>query len=764
MTQDQTLLFGAKYQPDAVSQEEIKNAKLKSSELEKQLKSQVQEADTPPAPSLESEYRGVRSMRFSEKRHATKHIFDRNCLFCGKVRKLLKSKVRDEFYTCQKQNIQHTIEEEAKLLNDTTLLGKISAIRDFIAKETKYHKNCRKEYEYRAKSAIKQNNEKENSAWQKKKIILYFGDVQRMSDLLNGLGLSDTDIDLEKRKRSVLEQKIVMHFGDKIKTFIHPTIGVDGRSFKYKIWRGKEVATRFGTFFGTLNFGVFGTNFFRFGTAIVFFGTATRGGPKYWYYNYIMERPTRSRKQPSRLADYEVSGDSGWVVRGRGRRGGRGLAVPNQLIRPNALTIQGQTGSLTLNELTPEEAAQYLEAAQQHSSRGSIPVMVEEPNIIPTPDDESEDVSEEENERNSVESEREIEEESEQSDIRGSEEENEGNSEKSERESEEENEGNSKKSERESEEESEPSTPPTRSRRRCRRAIGTPSPGRRWEERRRAHNHSAERQSLSRSQSEESNADITKSDLSLGEETLAPVTEGSSQQRKRQRATHMRWKLVFKAGKKLSNILVDRKHRYKFGVWKVLSNGILYRCNHRPQQNPCKCTVLQSGNAIIQRGVHITSCPKQENIYESLVIYRDAKREGLKNKGKSAKAITDPIIAKHFASNRRMKLVNRTQVCKSINKARAKTRPKNPKTLDFSFEDDGIPDGLNLHDVVTAKRRHIVCFTNKQARLLENAKRWTQKDYIRVLKHIKTVILGNSYAMKECVVDFEKSVWLAIEK
>ncbi|KZR95616.1 Uncharacterized protein APZ42_010554, partial [Daphnia magna] len=66
------------------------------------------------------------------------------------------------------------------------------------------------------------------------------------------------------------------------------------------------------------------------------------------------------------------------------------------------------------------------------------------------------------------------------------------------------------KSERESEEESEPITSPTQSRRRCRRAIGTPSPGRHWEERRRAHNHSAERQSLSRIQSEESNADITK--------------------------------------------------------------------------------------------------------------------------------------------------------------------------------------------------------------------------------------------------------------
>ena len=39
------------------------------------------------------------------------------------------------------------------------------------------------------------------------------------------------------------------------------------------------------------------------------------------YLLIIMERPTRSRKQPSRLADFEVS-DSGRVVQGRGRRGG----------------------------------------------------------------------------------------------------------------------------------------------------------------------------------------------------------------------------------------------------------------------------------------------------------------------------------------------------------------------------------------------------------------------------------------------------------
>jgi hypothetical protein len=53
----------------------------------------------------------------------------------------------------------------------------------------------------------------------------------------------------------------------------------------HAISHGISVATRFGTFFGTLNFVRFGTNFFCFGTAIVFFGTATRGGPKYWYFD-----------------------------------------------------------------------------------------------------------------------------------------------------------------------------------------------------------------------------------------------------------------------------------------------------------------------------------------------------------------------------------------------------------------------------------------------------------------------------------------------
>ena len=77
-----------------------------------------------------------------------------------------------------------------------------------------------------------------------------------------------------------------------------------------------------------------------------------------------MERPTRVRKQPSRLADFELGEDSGKLVRGgnghvgRGGRGGRGRKVGgvvrggrgamasagNGPIRPNALPTTDEIG------------------------------------------------------------------------------------------------------------------------------------------------------------------------------------------------------------------------------------------------------------------------------------------------------------------------------------------------------------------------------------------------------------------------------------
>ncbi|EFX65308.1 hypothetical protein DAPPUDRAFT_333307 [Daphnia pulex] len=274
-----------------------------------------------------------------------------------------------------------------------------------------------------------------------------------------------------------------------------------------------------------------------------------------------MERPKRARKQPIWFADLEVSAESGKVVKGRGGRVGREHAaenvavVANRPIRPMALETTKPIGAFDLNKLTPEGGF-TVDNMHRISSRGSIPVALEEPNLVPTPDDDSDDNG-----------------------LSG------GLSEKSEEKNEDETDYGIKifylqhtyqhlthllTDENESgvrEDESESAS-----------------------RRRREHQQSTERQSLSRSpenyENEEDEAEeATKSDISLGDEPK-------------------RWKMVYNAGKKLSSILVDRKNGYKFRVWKVLSNGILYRCTYRPKNNPCKCSVL--------------------------VIYRDAKREGLR--------------------------------------------------------------------------------------------------------------------------------------
>jgi hypothetical protein len=54
-------------------------------------------------------------------------------------------------------------------------------------------------------------------------------------------------LDLGKKRKSVLEQKILMHFKEKLKTFIHPTIGVGKIVFKSTLSMDEALSTKFYT-------------------------------------------------------------------------------------------------------------------------------------------------------------------------------------------------------------------------------------------------------------------------------------------------------------------------------------------------------------------------------------------------------------------------------------------------------------------------------------------------------------------------------------
>ena len=132
-------------------------------------------------------------------------------------------------------------------------------------------------------------------------------------------------------------------------------------------------------------------------------------------------------------------------------------------------------------------------------------------------------------------------------------------------------------------------------------------------------------------------------------------------------------------------MLIDRTEGQKFGRWKSPKKGEhsgtrLWRCNNRPKDpnKQCKKVVVQegikikitpitnqhnnntsifTGLGVTELGIHNPHCTPKPDLYDQIDIYKKAKREGLKNKGLSARFIAQPLQFDQFSRNRRMHLV-----------------------------------------------------------------------------------------------------------
>lgn len=177
-----------------------------------------------------------------------------------------------------------------------------------------------------------------------------------------------------------------------------------------------------------------------------------------------------------------------------------------------------------------------------------------------------------------------------------------------------------------------------------------------------------------------------------------------------------------------SAFIIDRLLGKKFGWEKTFESGVqIYRCNHRRTGENCNVTIHLDGKAIRQAGELCQSCTSYPNLYELLVITRAAKGEGIKQPGRSANLIVEDIMLQEFETkNGKMALAKSRNVNQSLNRARANTRAKHPKDLNFDLNLDAAPSNFKVAEVFVGKGkrgvRHLIMYSPEQLAILATSR------------------------------------------
>ena len=142
-------------------------------------------------------------------------------------------------------------------------------------------------------------------------------------------------------------------------------------------------------------------------------------------------------------------------------------------------------------------------------------------------------------------------------------------------------------------------------------------------------------------------------------------------------------------------------------------------------------------------------------------------------------------------------LLSVENLARAANRRRQKSRPQEPKNLDFVLDEEFIQNNFLRADLLVGRKRHLVFATDKQHTLLKKAKTWycdatfkiikkpftqlfsihaflkksgeikqvplvcalmkRQRDYKKVFKVVKEML--PDARVKKMVADFESSIW-----
>ena len=79
-------------------------------------------------------------------------------------------------------------------------------------------------------------------------------------------------------------------------------------------------------------------------------------------------------------------------------------------------------------------------------------------------------------------------------------------------------------------------------------------------------------------------------------------------------------------------------------------------------------------------------------------------------------------------------LANPEHLARAVNQLRQKLHPDDPTDLDFTIQDDHLPDDFLKADVQVGARRHLVFSTPEMLKYLAHAKRWYMDATFHVVK------------------------------
>ena len=74
------------------------------------------------------------------------------------------------------------------------------------------------------------------------------------------------------------------------------------------------------------------------------------------------------------------------------------------------------------------------------------------------------------------------------------------------------------------------------------------------------------------------------------------------------------------------------------------------------------------------------------------------------NKGKSGRAIVQPITDAYFTANRKMNMVDKAALINVLIASEQNCRPRYQADLNFKLQENGILENLNVHDVENRNR------------------------------------------------------------